>query len=159
MNTVKTHKPQGSINLRAIHGSASYPFKGIASWCRLVLDDRISQFKFVCRSTDQVLQRLPKKLPQGACFVHWDLDDFFNKGTHAHLRQSATNLVYKKWRTALNSSLEFLLTHQYVMSNTTGEVHEVILGSGQGLPHSGAVANASFLWSCELNGPRLASRM
>ena len=57
--------------------------------------------------------------------------------------------------------LEFLQTcnrNQFVDSMVKGVfgIYAVVLGSGQGLPHSGAVSDAAFLWSNELNGLQLA---
>ena len=53
--------------------------------------------------------------------------------------------------------VEFLIPHQYLESGFSDLAYSSATGPGQGLTHSAAVANMSFVSSMELSGPRLAS--
>jgi hypothetical protein len=74
------------------------------------------------------------------------------------LASNAASISYANTRRELYKVLQFLLEHQYVASGAVSDVWKVLLGSGQGLTASAAIANAAFLMSTEVGGPRLASK-
>ena len=159
-NTCKTHKIPGSVKFRYLHLSPAYSFEALATWVVKVLNNRLDSFSHFVGSSTQFMKRVNQfRYPVSAVALHFDLDDFFNTGATAFLAKGASSLAFMKVRAELHEALKLILQHQYVSSEVCEGVWQVLLGSGQGLTPSAAIANACFLMTCEVNGPGLASRV
>ena len=74
-----------------------------------------------------------------------DIEDFFMSGTVDDLVSTTIPLIPLCRRDTVRKALTFLLNHQYVVSDLIPErTYKVVKGTGIGLRHSGAVADASF---------------
>ena len=91
---------------------------------------------------------------------HYDFDDFYMTGAAEDLSTWSTNLLYDKYRAVAKRCAEFLLSHQFVESpaDAVDGIYRCIVGSGQGLQCSAAVADAAFLTQNEIGGIRLLGR-
>ena len=92
-------------------------------------------------------------------FIHDDVADFYMTGDHSMLATRVVRCIgCKDLRNVLHDSICFLLFNPFVASSFRDQcVRQMILGSGQGQPHAGAVASVAFLDKCELNGPAFAT--
>ena len=59
--TVKRHKPQGTINTRKIHSSASYPFAGLGKWLCHIVQPKLLENDFILQDTRDLIRK-PKKV-------------------------------------------------------------------------------------------------
>ena len=157
-NTLKTHKKPGAISLRYLHLASTFPLEGLGRWVSQLLDKRLRQFKHVLVDSKRFQTEVTcLVLSPSACILHFDLDDFFNKGSPNFLAQNSSKCLYSSMRSLASDIISFLLRHQYVCSELLPElVWDVLEGAGQGLVMSAAVASSSFLHANELNGPAIA---
>ena len=153
-NTCKTHKPPGRVALRYLHLAGTYPFESLARWFSRSLDRRLRTFNhFLVDSRSFMADVSALLLPADAQILHFDLDDFFNSGTPSFLAHASSSILYPVHQQLAKDICSFLLQHQYVYSEVdANNVWNVLLGSGQGLTASAAIANAGFMFSAELNG-------
>ena len=160
INTCKDHKSAGSVKFRPIHSAACHPFEGLSRWVNLQFSGVLSNFKHLVFSTESFLHVVNRSVfPEDTEILHFDLDDFFMAGQEAHLTRHASLMANRSHRSVVRSVLAFLLNNHFVSSSfRPGQVYRVKSGSGQGMIHSGSVANAAFLHACELSGPGLARR-
>ena len=89
-------------------------------------------------------------MPTGSKLVTIDLKDFFYSGTIMDLIDDCAYFVVAPITSFLKEALRILLNYQYVCLGSTATFFKCIRGSGMGLPHSGTVANLSFLKRVEL---------
>ena len=156
-STVKTHKAPGKVKMRPILNKAAYPFSSLGSWLNYVLTPVLGKFAHIASSAEQVLERVSKCVfPPNVVFVHFDLDDFFLKGTLPFLQHHVSLLGPPPVRPLIKKTLDFLLDRQFVTSSTQHFVLKGVCGPGIGHKHSGAVSNAAFLHAVELQGLGLA---
>ena len=148
-NTCKTHKARGRVALRYLRLASAYPFESIAKWLSQTLDKRLRSFKhFIIDSRSFMAEVSDLVLPPNAQILHFDLDDFFNCGSQNFLSIAAARILYSSHRHVATDICRFLLRHQYVYTENDDDiVWNVVLGSGQGLTASAAIANSAFLIS------------
>jgi hypothetical protein len=154
-NTAKDHKPAGAFSLRPIHALSKCTFAAVSRWLSLLLNRRMSTFKHLCNSSQEVIGKLAGvQIPMDSVFLHWDISDFHNTGDAAHLLHGCKRMVHSSQQSIVREVLAFLLDNQFVESGFLPNLlFRAIQGSGQGLGHSAAVANCAFLGSVEVNGP------
>jgi len=150
----KSHKPNGKISFRDVHTAPGYAFAGLSLWIA-------EEFRSVLRS-------LPHIVPSSAHFVR-KLDGitlgtfdrmlriairhFYLSGTPDQLTENACNILPGGPRAQFTGKvLRWLLEEQYLRcTDLPQHIWRVVKGSGQGLPHSGPVANSAFYSAVEKN--------
>jgi hypothetical protein len=157
-NTCKTHKRAGDVKLRFLHTAAEYSFEALGKWFVHQLDKRLTTFRHITNSSSKFARDITSmSFPTSALVLHYDLDDFFNKGGARFLAENSSSLLYQDLRRVGKRVADFLLEHQYVRTGCIPDlIFNVLQGSGQGLTASGSIANSAFLMSHELNGASLA---
>ena len=102
---------------------------------------------------------LTKPILEKYVMVKMDIDDFFMSGDHESLTKESSRLFEDRdWRRLMIETISFLLFHQYIESPLIrGSVFMVKVGSGMGLPSSGAISNACLLqaereWPLSMEG-------
>ena len=144
--TVKSHKPAGLVKCRNLHKSRSYCFEGLSAWAEHELKLQLKPYKHILRNSAEFVRSVAGSgIPDGALLMRVDIEDFFMSGTVEDLVSTTTPLIPYGKREVFRRALAFLLNHQYVVSDIIPEhTYKVVRGTGMGLRHSGAVADASF---------------
>jgi hypothetical protein len=104
-------------------------------------------------SSTQVVEELAKlSLGPGCYFALFDIKDFYTKGSITQLLNNVARDRNLQSDDPLVSVLEFLLEEQFICSAwAPGRVYKSTCGSGQGLAHSGELADINFWTMCEKN--------
>ena len=110
------------------------------------------------QSIEELLKFLSDtSFPRSTLMIHFDLDDFYMTGEEPYLTKGVHNLMHRPIQQVVGDCTKLVLSHQYIESGFNPlMLFKVVRGSGQGLIHSGAIANGAFLQHMELNGARLA---
>lgn len=153
ITTVKTHKPPGDVRLRNVHGLSRYAFGGLGRYVHLKLEVLMKKHcPHLMRSTAEWVQAVKNlKLTKDTWMVRVDLKDFFMSGDAQTLAKNCAlcmELEYGQNAARLiEDSVLQLCEYQYVSSSeVSGRLWRVTRGSGMGLPHSGAVSDATLWW-------------
>ena len=151
VKTCKTHKPEGEITFRNIHGSSNYALAGLAHWVRKVLKEKLDEFPHLVRDSKEAVRKcMAVRTEPSDRICTADIREFFMSGTEEELIQDVTRWFSDPLKTLLQRALSLLLSSQYVESHHfPGRLWRVVLGSGMGLPHSGEVADLAFLSRAE----------
>lgn len=144
--TVKSHKPAGLVKCRNLHKSKKYSFEGLSAWTEHELKSQLKPYKHILRNSAEFVRKIEgAKIPEGALLMRVDIEDFFMSGTVHDLVSTTVPMIPHSRRDTFRRALTFLLSHQYVVSDLIPErTYKVVKGTGMGLRHSGAVADASF---------------
>ena len=145
--TVKTHKTQGEVMCRPIHGTARFAFSGISRWVSAVLREILNQQIHIVRDSEDLIRKIKDiKIEPSMWFMKGDIKDFFMTGEPQQLIHPCVNAVKEEFREPLREALEFLIENQFVqIPGCEHRAWKVCRGSGMGLPHSGEVADMVFL--------------
>ena len=151
--TLKTHKPDGEVTFRAIHGSPSSPFKPvtrlISCWLRPVL----SNLPHLLRDTRSMITALSNTQFTGeVTFIKADIKDFFMSGEHAALEELSSTCVSAHIRRQYKRLVRFVLESQYVILDGRAVddiIYQVTCGTGMGIGCSGDISNAAFFAMAE----------
>ena len=106
---------------------------------------------YLCQGSDDVCRALRKaRVTPSTTFLKFDVVDFYLSGSHEQIVDAVTEFVPEKHeKKFLRYALPIVLQNQFVENSldekmSTDTVHQVCCGSGIGLRHSGAVADASM---------------
>lgn len=160
ISTIKTHKPVGQANARAIHSCTLSSFEGLARWIHNQLSSCLLRFTQLCFSSPDVIERMHgvKLLPDDV-FLHVDVGRFFMSGRCLHLTIRASSLSGDaELRFLRHDVMMMLLSHQYVKPPRLPDIYRMCLGSSQGSIQSGSICDSALLHGQELNGLGIQSR-
>ena len=136
-STVKTHKLPGKVVLRPIQNASHNPFGGLGSWVNFDLNKQLDEFPHLVHSGEAFVKRVTStKFPSNIWFLHYDLDDFFLKGSFEFLKHHCSLITPLEIRKVMRESLDFLLQRQYVASSHVdngGEGRDRFLGLAIGM--------------------------
>lgn len=154
ITTMKSHKVEGKVVHRNIHAAGKYMFAGLSCWAGAVISKTLAeQAPWIIESREQFVATIRGLSTEpGDSMWRLDVAEFFMSGNAETLSATTCNAFQKPGqREAIKYAIEFLLDHQWVKSKFLGESRRwhVTKGSGMGLPHSGAVADACFWSLCE----------
>ena len=144
--TVKSHKPNGLVKCRNLHKSKMFSFEGLSAWTEYEFKSQLKSCKHILRNSTEFVRKVAgARIPEGALLMRVDIEDFFMSGTVDELVSTTIPLIPRCRRNTVRKALTFLLNHQHVVSDLiTERTYKVVKGTGMGLRHSGAVADASF---------------
>ena len=141
--TVKTHKPAGSVGLRAIHSSVEHFMGPGMRWVAKILGDTLRCLPHVLRDTDHLLQSLSSVVvPADAILLKFDIKEFFMSGKHKQLIEESSKNVPQEIRDGFYFMLQCIIKNQVV--EVEDHHWHVLIGSGMGLICSGEVSDISF---------------
>merc|ERR1712151_737662 len=123
-------------------------FAGVAKWVHpvvyAVLADEAPR---VLHSVQSFVQgAAERRFPETAVMVRLDFRDFFMSGTGGQLAEGLGSIFPRgRRRGIVEDCVYFLCEYQYVRSPVLpGRLWHVEIGSGVGLPQSGALADGAF---------------
>lgn len=147
--TCKTHK--SPVSFRNLHASQSWAYGGLSKFVSNIIQEELWKYPHVLRDCDDFVRKLSSvKCKPTARFCKLDVKHFFMSGNASDLTRLTTSMfVGAGIQDLIFNSVFFLLDTQLVVDVKSGTCLKVIIGSGMGLPHSGAVAEASFLMGAE----------
>jgi len=150
--TAKTHK--SSLEWRNLHCCPKWKFASLSQWVASMVEERLRLLAphILKDSMDLVrrlkLIRLSSTFPL-LKFATIDIKEYFMTGEAFVLAEAASKVFEGQLRLLMRNILFFLLDSQYVVNSATGGMYKVVLGSGMGLPHSGAVCDAAMFHLAE----------
>ena len=142
--TVKTHKPQGKVVMRALHSSTSSPLKPLYCFVAGTFRGSLHERKHIVKSSVDFRKCIEQHV-LGPTDMLWEIDiaDLFMTGDHSHIASIGSNVLEPPWQSPFRALLLFLLKNQFV---TDGFSHaRVITGSGMGLEMSGDLCDFFLL--------------
>ena len=144
---LKSHKEAGKVEARNVHASPSYAFLGLATWVMHILETELRKFNPLLLGTDDFVDRVKNMvIAPNTVLYRADLKHFFRSGSPVDLTKACDVLPDGPRKLLLQRVVLWLLSHQYVTSpHHPGRLWEVVVGSGMGLKHSSAVADAALL--------------
>ena len=144
--TIKTHKPPGQLSVRTIHSGSGHSLSSLSGYVDQYYARLCKNIPHLCGSTKDVLDLMRGlRVPRGAVFVKIDIQDFYMRGAHDKIIKFCTSKIKcPKEKSFMEDLLFHLLFHQYVREPRTGELFQVVVGSGQGQRHSGSVSDFAF---------------
>ena len=148
-DTCKSHKEDGNVGFRNIHGCPSYLFSGLSGYIAWCLRKRFAALRAVhlVKSSQQIVEDIRGiRLPQGEQlhFVRLDVRDFFLSGSLGTIMSTIRASAWNSRRSQLVEEVLWLLVYeQFVSYNGDGCIshHRVVRGSGMGLRHSGELSD------------------
>lgn len=149
--TVKSHKPNGLVTFRNIHGGLHYPFAGLGAWLAYRLRKGLAAHIHILRNTTDLVQQLKTFVSDvPIAFIKIDIKDYFMSGTREELREHGSRLLDVEGRLLGQRVIDFLLTYQFVKSDyLPHRVWQVCVGAGMGLNFSGELSDAAFFTMAE----------
>ena len=147
--TCKTHKPV--VSFRNIHASSQWCFKGLGVFVSDLIQRKLNTYPHIIRNSKhfvEVITKLKYKPTQKICKL--DIEHFFMSGQSHELADLATRICdteHADLQELLHDMILFLTDNQYIQDGQS--TYKVEVGTGMGLPHSGAVAEASILCGSE----------
>lgn len=146
--TVKTHKPQGAIGNRNIHAATRFKLEGLSAWVDKVLAGTLyGRHNHLLTSTGEFVEKIAKvKAKEEHIMYRIDVDHFFMSGAAQDLSSDASAVLPPgPFRDRFVEVVRFLLDNQYVESKRLPDAtFKVECGTGMGLRHSGAIADAAL---------------
>jgi hypothetical protein len=147
--TIKSHKDDGQVSYRGIHGSARYAYSGIATWLTVQLRAMMANFTHLVKDSKTLVKYFKSEtLPLDGChMVTIDVKDYYLSGDLEVLENHAVMGVDEGGRKEMiRRVVHFLLNTQMVKSHEIGDddIWEVTRGTGIGLPHSGDLCDWIF---------------
>lgn len=98
-NTLKTHKPDGSVALRPIHVASSHPCKKIMTFCAAELRSHLNSISYLPKDTDAVLQFFSRTLISANCwFLPFDIKDYYLNGSACELVHDSKGVIRQSRR-------------------------------------------------------------
>ena len=147
-NTVKTHKPSGSVTLRPIHAFSGSPMEPGMKYMNSLLKPGLSKLPHLLRDANDLVSKLRSfKVPHGARWLKLDVKDFYMTGAHPLLVEESSKIVEPSMRADYKCLAESILENQYVVSDMCPQsFYKVVTGTGMGMIPSGCVSD-SVLYS------------
>lgn len=148
---VKSHKTP--VQLRNVHAAPLSAFASLSQWVRRTLDEALAVFPHFLRDTADLVERLKTQTAaEQSTMVRIDVKHFFMSGSPFLLATAAVKVISDPiLREHLFRAIHWLLSNQYVESGVDRSlIKRVCVGSGMGLIHSSAVADAALLTLGEL---------
>lgn len=149
--TVKTQKAPGKVVPRPLHCSTNYAFEGVARWIMYHLTGILrTKAPHLLRDSFDLAQRLQTfKHPLQVFWLHLDAKDFYLSGKSLDIINDICSIIdNSQLKGLMRKALEFILHYQYIenphASDECFRYVQCILGSGQGLTHSGAVSDSAL---------------
>ena len=152
----KTHKPPTQVAFRNIHASVQFCLVGLSRWTMIQLRGALNRegASHLIRNTAQFVSEV-ERVPadDGHHFVRCDISDFYMSGHWEELIPDILGASFTgRRRQILFDTLRLLLCEQIVVSQFfLGARWRVVSGTGQGLPHSGDMADIA-MWHCAEQG-------
>ena len=130
---------------RAFWGLLSSPIF-LSARTKYEFKSQLKPCKHILRNSIEFVRKVAgARIPESAFLVRLDTEDFFMSGTVDELASTTIPLIPLYKRNTVRKALTFLLNHRYVVSDLiTERTYKVVKGTGMGLRHSGAVADATF---------------
>ena len=148
--TVKSHKEPGSMTCRNLHKMPSYQLEGLAKWVGAQLASKLNVPHIMTDSFAVKRSLHGMQVPAGAVLATLDLKDFFMSGPIFDLIADCVSFFDGPLGILIGEVLCLLLDNQYIVLSDGVQFFKCVAGSGMGLPHSGMVANLSFLKRVEV---------
>ena len=146
--TLKDHKPAGDMTFRNVHSGTGNCWQGLGKYVAAKLDPHVQAAPHVVGSPHRFVQQVrDTKLENDDAMIRMDIKDFYMIRSPEFLAKASTaHISERAERELLHDCILFLLSWQYIrLRHDSPELWRVTQGSGMGLVHSGAVANAAFL--------------
>jgi hypothetical protein len=143
----KTHKKQGEVEHRNVHAAPSYCFAGLGKWLEFVLQTELNKFRHLVMSTNDFVERVQSiHMDEMSFMARIDAKHFYMSGTIHQLIESSVQIIPDPKTKEFAIRVAFFLLHnQFIQSShCPHRIWRVVRGSGQGLGHSGAIADAAF---------------
>jgi hypothetical protein len=152
--TVKTHKPV--VSLRMVHSSTLSIFNAIGGVINRMLDPLLRSCDFLALGSDDAAQKIRGTVVNPrSILLKFDVKDFYLAGDHALIASTVSDwFPDTKSRKFMFEALSLTLANQFVGEFDSSEQRDVVYhvqtGSGIGMKHAGAVADACFARLVEL---------
>lgn len=144
--TLKSHKTP--LEFRNIHANPQSAFSSLSWWVTSVLENKLRDLTHIIQSNEFFSQGCPQDVPwPDLHFLRLDVKSFLMSGNPESLANDASEILSDSPPLAAlaHRVILWLLENQYVESDEPDPiVCQVIIGSGMGLAHSLAIANAAF---------------
>ena len=139
---IKSHKVP--VGLRNLHCASFSAFESLSSWVVMILDESLRQKRHLLTSSIDFVNRIRgAELGAEKTMIRVDVKHFFMSGTAQQLADFASRIVGNlQLRGLVYAAIHWLCSSQYIEWQST--VKRVIVGSGMGLKHSSAVADAAW---------------
>ena len=143
---VKSHKPDGQVDVRIIFSGSLHPFASIAKFLGHQLRQHLHCRKHLYGDTRSLIRQLTSiTLQPGDKLVELDISDFFDRGKFNMLvGKSIHHIDPPMERAFLRKMLGCLLNAQFCNDRLNNQAYRVHRGSGQGLCISSDLANYVF---------------
>jgi hypothetical protein len=145
--TMKSHKPDGQVDIRIIHSGIGNPFSAFSGMTGAYLRKRAIAMKhFLCGSTDDAISIIKRsRVSARATLAKIDIKDFYLQGDHVQISDTAFNDNPPGDQRVLANVLLHILSHQYAYVNVLpGRLFRVRTGTGIGQRASGELADAFY---------------
>ena len=121
-----------------------WAFDSLSRWVAHTLEQHLASQRHLLRDSFDFATRVRgHPLPPESALHRIDLKHFFMSGTPSELAELSTQIIPDgRLRTLVHDAILWLLQNQFVQKGTL--LRRVIRGSGVGLAHSSAVADADF---------------
>ena len=166
--TIKTHKAAGEVCARPIHMSNQHFLEGLSAWVDLILSSILRKKTFICASSKNVINGIRGiRVDSRSCLCKCDIKDFYMEGAHNVIVTACVNVVSEALEEGhvfpgiqvdkefivpdFEFCLRYILDNQYIDANISGVTHQMVVGSGMGMKHSGGVSSVTFYDLVEKN--------
>ncbi len=144
--TIKTHKGEGAVTARSIHSSTGHVFNALGEIANRLLSPILRELPHLCWCSEDVVRLIRSaKVGPRSILLKYDIKEYYLSGAHDELARRSSGLLSGPISGWLRGCLDWLLGFQFVRFRPEVQAHlHVQLGSGMGMRHSGAVADAAF---------------
>lgn len=146
--TMKPHKPQGEMSFRNLHCSKNYSFSGLGRWVHWCINTKLLDIApHLLRTTEEVVDRLRNIRPEPDLMLYrFDIKSFYMSGLPHDIAEAASSIFdVGPRRSVVRGASLFLLSSQFIApASQPSDLYSVEVGTGMGLPQSGALADAAL---------------
>ena len=150
---IKTHKCQGEIGLRAIHGGPRRSTLGplgcwLKQWCQTQLQKY--QSNHLIKNSRQLVADLSGRV-FNKCIIAGKIDikEYFLTGDFKFLIDVIVEIAEPVEKHLVGRIVSLLLNNQFVKVESLGETYQVTTGAGMGLNFAGELADLVLFWLAE----------
>ena len=146
--TVKTHKPEGEVVTRNVHGSGDNPFRPLMRLIVSIIKKKTSKFEHLIRDSSHLSSILAKTVlgdGENQRLYKADIKDFFMSGKHSRLLELVSSAPDPSIRAEFVDGVDFLLGSQFLkLPEFPNSAFQVVVGSGMGLLSSDEISSYCF---------------
>lgn len=145
--TIKSHKADGEVGMRAIHSSSGSPPAPGYRFISFCLRPVISSMRHLMRDSFSVTQRLDSTIvPHYAKFIKVDIHVcFFMSGRHRSIIERCKREVDEEFAESFAEVATYALANQYIQVDAADDlIWKARHGSGMGLSCAGDLSNVTY---------------